>query len=147
MTPENILQRCHDLVGTVPEDVDQSSGDSLIGFFQSFRPDGTALQGLFDGLSVAVDLQNRLDKLFTAAGDDRRPEGGRDAYFVIRKPEPLDPTLASELAIQWLAGIRQLADTLGEPGIGMCCNLHQRCGCLRVSPLNTRKTIPKNRIF
>lgn len=118
MTPENILQRCHDLVGTVPEDVDQSSGDSLIGFFQSFRPDGTALQGLFDGLSVAVDLQNRLDKLFTAAGDDRRPEGGRDAYFVIRKPEPLDPELAGELASQWLGGIRQLADTLGEPGIG-----------------------------
>ena len=100
MTPEQFIQRCHDLIGSVPEDADQSNGECLIGFFQSFRPDGMALQGIFEGIPVATDLQNRLDNLFIAAGDDRRPEGGRDAYFVIRKPDPLDPTVASELAQQ-----------------------------------------------
>ncbi|MGI9467227.1 MAG: apolipoprotein acyltransferase [Rubripirellula sp.] len=112
MTPEQLIQRCHDLIGSVPEDADPSNGESLIGFFQSFRPDGLALQGIFDGIPVATELQTRLDNLFIAAGNDRRPEGGRDAYFVIRKPEPLDPTVASELTQQWLDGIRQFAKTM-----------------------------------
>ena len=117
MTPEDLIQRCHDLIGSVPEDADPSNGESLIGFFQSFRPDGMALQGMFDGISVGADLQKRLDQLFTAAGDDRRPEGGRDAYFVIRKPEPLDPTVASELTQQWLEGIRKFAEGVDAPTI------------------------------
>lgn len=117
MTPEQFIQRCHDLIGSVPEDADQSNGESLIGFFQSFRPDGMALQGIFEGIPVATDLQSRLDNLFIAAGDDRRPEGGRDAYFVIRKPDPLDPTVASELTQQWLCGIRQFAEAMNASSI------------------------------
>ena len=114
MTPENLMQRCHDLIGSASGEVAQANGDSLIGFFQSFRPDGMALHGVFDGIPVATELQARLDNLFIAAGDDRRSGGGRDAYFVIRKPEPLDPTLASELANRWLAGIHQFADAVGK---------------------------------
>ncbi len=117
MTPEKLIQRCHDLIGSASEEVDRSNGDSLIGFFQSFRPDGTGLHGLFDGIPVASDLQSRLDNVFIAAGDDRRPQGGRDAYFVIRKPDPLDPTLAGELASQWLHGLRQFAEVLGVADI------------------------------
>ncbi len=118
MTPEILFQRCQDLIGSEAEEVEQLDGDSLIGFFQSFRPDGAAVNGLFDGISCATDLHHRLQNLYTAAGDDRRPQGGRDAYFVIRKPEPLDPALAEELACRWLEGICELAESVSEPLLG-----------------------------
>ena len=117
MTPEKLIQRCHDLIGSSSEDIDQSNADSLIGFFQSFRPDGSGLHGLFDGIPFASELQNRLDNVFIVAGDDRRPQGDRDAYFVIRKPAPLDPALAGDLARQWVNGVRQFAEALGVADI------------------------------
>jgi len=117
MSPETLIRRCHELIGTVPEDIDVLDGESLIGFFQSFRPDGLALNGLFNGLPEAAELHHRLDQLFVAAGADRRAQGGRDAYFVIRNPAPLDPERADQLAAQWLTGVRQFAESLGEVGI------------------------------
>ena len=113
MSPETLVHRCHELIGTVPEEIDSCDGESLIGFFQSFRPDGVALQGLFDGLPMGPELQRRLDQLFVSAGEDRRPQGGRDAYFVIRNPEPLDPDKANQLADQWLTGVHEFAMSLG----------------------------------
>lgn len=117
MSPETLIQRCYDLIGSVPEQSDPANGESLIGFFQSFRPDGKALDGIFDGIPVAAELQRRLDQLFAAAGDDRRPEGGRDAYFVIRNPKPMAPNTASELTQQWLEGLRQFAEIVNAPNI------------------------------
>ena len=117
MSPETLVRRCHELIGTVPEGLDLLDGDSLIGFFQSFRPDGLALNGLFNGLPTAPELQRRLDLLFVSAGDDRRAQGGRDAYFVIRNPQPLDPEKANQFADQWLSGVYQLAASVGEVGI------------------------------
>lgn len=127
-SPEQLLQKCHEyaMLGTEAE----LDADSLIGFFQAFRPDGRALDGLFDGLPVADQLHRRLDSLFEAAGDDRRPTGGRDAYFVVRSPSPLDPKKAETLTTAWLSELRSLAKTLGQ-----------------VSLLNTLDPLPTIRVL
>jgi hypothetical protein len=113
MSTESLLRRFHDLACVDPETA--VDADSLIGFFQVFRPDGAAIAELYDDLEMGPELIDRLGRLYEAAGDDRRPQGGRDAYFVVRRPPPIDPDLAHSLAHQWLTGIGELALALGDP--------------------------------
>lgn len=117
MNTDALLQRFHDRANLRPEQ--PTDPDSLIGFFQNFRPDGKALVDLFDdlelgGSEVGASLADRLESLYQVAGDDRRPQGGRDAYFVVRGPKPIDPDVAGDLATQWLVGIRDLAIAVGD---------------------------------
>lgn len=98
MTTEVLLEKCHRLAESEPVEL---NADSLIGFFQTFRPDGAALAGLFDDLDAGDQLHDRLQQLYRAAGDDRRPDGVRDAYFVVRRPPPIDSGLACKLAQPW----------------------------------------------
>lgn len=113
MPTEELIKRFHQVAGFGPEV--SCDPDSLIGVFQAFRPDGHAIRGLFDTLDdQGVELECRLTRLFEAAGDDRRPQGGRDAYFVVRNPPPLDPDEAADLGARWLAGIQSLAITVGD---------------------------------
>ncbi|MEM9588853.1 MAG: apolipoprotein acyltransferase, partial [Planctomycetota bacterium] len=77
----DLLERCQRAAAI---EIDpQAQPDDLIGFFQSFRPDGNGLEGLFDDLPLGDLLHQRLAELFSAAGDDRRPTGGRDVYFIV----------------------------------------------------------------
>lgn len=112
MSTQTLLQKFHDLAGFNEEM--EMDADSLIGFFQTFRPDGHAVDGLFEELSMGEQLQDRLEQLYMTAGDDRRPQGGRDAYFVVRNPPKIDPDLASNLAKSWLTGVRDLSTSLGD---------------------------------
>ncbi|MDG2223273.1 MAG: apolipoprotein acyltransferase [Rubripirellula sp.] len=112
MSTESLIRRFHDLACVAPET--ELDADSLIGFFQVFRPDGAAIAGLYEDFDVGDQLIERLGRLYAAAGDDRRPQGGRDAYFVVRRPLPLDPKLAESLATQWLTGIAELALHVGD---------------------------------
>lgn len=109
---QEVLRRMADSVGLDPSKLDDE--DALIGFFQSFRPDGRGLAGMFDGLPAGEGLHQRLDQLFAAAGDDRRPQGGRDAYFVVRQPPPIDPEVAREAAERWLVRTGRLAAHVGR---------------------------------
>ena len=115
MSTQALLRRCHDLVGIDEENADDA--DSLIGFFQSFRPDGLALSGLYEELEIGDELHARLDQLYEAAGNDRRPQGGRDAYFVVRRPSVLDPEVAQTLGQSWLSGLHALAIAVGNQEI------------------------------
>jgi len=125
MSTEILLQKCHDRAGIDPETALEP--DSLIGFFQLFRPDGAAIVDLFEDLEEGDLLQARLRQLYEIAGEDRRASGGRDAYFLVRHPEALDPDVASRLASSWIhelatmarmVGEHQVAETLGtEPSI------------------------------
>ena len=107
MNPEELIRRCHRLAGHSPEAI--ADADSLISFFQVFRPDGNGLAGLFADLECGNELHQRLDELFIAAGDDRRPTGGRDVYFVVRQPKPIDPDEVKEAGADWLRGVREIA--------------------------------------
>ena len=111
MTTEHLIAKCHRFAESEP---DEMSPDSLIGFFQTFRPDGEALAGLFDHLDVGDELHDRLQQLFFVAGDDRRPDGNRDAYFVVRRPPVLDADAARELAGTWLTRLASLAEISGS---------------------------------
>lgn len=113
MPTEELIRRLHEFAGIGPEV--SADPDSLIGVFQSFRPDGREISGLFDSLQQRGGaLESRLELLFEAAGDDRRPQGGRDAYFVVRNPPPLDPEEARDLGTRWLTGVQSLATQVGD---------------------------------
>lgn len=112
MTPEDLIRRCHELAGQPNDTV--ADADSLISFFQVFRPDGNALAGLFAELDCGDALHERLQQLYAAAGDDRRPTGGRDAYFVVRNPPAMTASAAKVAAEAWLIGVREIAVAIGN---------------------------------
>lgn len=112
MSVEALIRHVHHHAGT--GDGDAVDSDSLIGIFQAFRPDGKQLPGILDPLAEGKAIEERLDLLFSAAGEDRRPQGGRDAYFVVRNPPKLDPDDAEQTAIQWLTGLRSIAEKVGD---------------------------------
>ena len=114
----DMILRCHDLAQVDPDT--KPDADSLIGFFQAFRPDGAALHDLFDELDCGDDLFDRLSGLYEAAGEDRRPNGGRDAYFVVRDPDPVEPVVAESYAMSWIEGIREIAQHAGNQEILDC---------------------------
>lgn len=104
---ETLFQRCREAAAMESDcPVDP---DSLIGFFQTFRPDGRGLMGIFEELPGGTQLHERLDELFAATGDDRRPQGGRDAYFIIRQPPSIEPDEVANLTRLWLENLRWLA--------------------------------------
>ncbi|WP_146600157.1 apolipoprotein acyltransferase [Novipirellula aureliae] len=98
-----------------PPQEELKAEDGLIGFFQNFRPDGSGLHSLFEKMPsgeqthTANRLLDRLELLFRFAGDPERPEGGRDAYFIVRNPEPIQPQRVEQLGEQWLGNLHQLA--------------------------------------
>ena len=97
-----------------------SEADSLIGLFQNYRPDGKGLRGLFSDLApwldqeIGLELEARLERLFEVAGDDRRPQGGRDAYFVVRRPPPISVEQATTWATKWVSSLAELAINVGD---------------------------------
>ena len=108
MNLEEYIHQCRQMTGN--ETTDPLTPDSLIGLFQCFRPDGKSIKAIFPTMEEKEDLTDRLDQLFQVAGNDRRPDGGRDAYFVIRQPPPLTPSEADQLGRSWLDGIRSLIE-------------------------------------
>ena len=127
MDTEQLILQMHGRAGTHPEE--SVDADSLIGFFQSFRPGGIPDSRLFSGLEIfdladsenpiAKRLDQRLTQLFEVAGDHHRPGGGKDAYFVVRKPNAIDPDLVERLARDLLGNLAELAITVGDAETAM----------------------------
>ncbi|QDT12083.1 apolipoprotein acyltransferase [Planctomycetes bacterium K23_9] len=112
MPTELLIRRFHELANL--EAPAENDPDALIGFFQMFRPDGRALEGLFDSLDCGRELHRRLDDLYAIAGDDRRPQGGRDAYFIVRRGPLIGAERVGELGTAWLTGMKELAAEVGD---------------------------------
>ncbi|TWT82908.1 hypothetical protein CA13_43710 [Planctomycetes bacterium CA13] len=111
-TTQNLVNRFHEVGYANQTNSDAESlapEDGLIGFFQNFRPNGEGVDGLFAETPWGGELLRRLKRLFDFAGDDRRPQGGRDVYFIVRNPKPLEPDDAQTLAQQWLGNLHDLA--------------------------------------
>lgn len=112
--PHNqILRQMGEAIGLAPDAALED--DAFVGFFQAFRPDGNGLAGVFDGLGVGDELLERLTDLFEVAGDDRRPQGGKDAYFVVRNPDEIAPQLVELAGQRWIDRLGDLATSLGRP--------------------------------
>lgn len=122
MTTAPFVEHCRSLAAQLgvtesqgsPPAPEASDSESLIGFFQLFRPDGKRLAGLFDALPQGNELCERLQRVFEVAGDDRRPGGGRDAFFIVRSPSPLSVELAEHHCSTWVQGLRQIAEAVGD---------------------------------
>lgn len=107
----NMLARCREIAG-IADDA-PLDGDALIGILQRYRPDGSALAGIFDELPNGVSLASRLQQLYDVAGDSARPGGGQDAYFIVRTPPQADPDEIRQWASQWLGSLHSLAVQTG----------------------------------
>lgn len=110
MEPEKLIRQCCQVAGidaANPEDP-----ESLIGFVQHFRPRGEGIEAALNGLPRAEDFLNRLGTLYQLCGDPRRPDGGKDVYFIIRKPLPIDPADVETLVGHWITQMVDLAERL-----------------------------------
>lgn len=115
MNQEAFIQKCLQLTGN--ETAEPHTPDSLIGLFQCFRPDGKAIASIFTDMAENEELVDRMEELFQAAGNDQRPDGGRDAYFVVRRPSPLEPQHAETLGLSWIKGLHELAKHSDQPNL------------------------------
>lgn len=119
MNAKDLYRHACELAGVRPgsgHGPEQTEAETLIGLFQTFRPDGRGVETLFADLPGGSELLDRLGELYAAAGDDRRPQGGRDAYFVVRTPPAIDPSEVEAAAACWLEGLRRFAESVGaEP--------------------------------
>lgn len=106
-----MLARLRELTGIAADE--SCDGDALIGILQRFRPDGSALSGLFDDLPNGASLAGRLRQIYEVAGDSARPGGGQDAYFIVRTPPQADPDQIRDWASQWLVSLHSLAVQTG----------------------------------
>jgi len=139
-----LTDRCRDFSGLAPEaDVDAGA---MIGLFQRFRPDGRGLKGLYDGLAHDESLHDRLTQLFEAAGDDGKNGGGRDAYFIVRKPPVLDADVAQDHGQHWLKSIKQMAERVGNTALAESLQTLPRIRVLEgmppKQPKSDRQTFP-----
>jgi len=107
-----LRDRCRDLARMDHDAV--VDANSMIGFFQRFRPDGKGLVGLYDNLPNGAEYHRRLDQLYEACGDGRRSAAGRDAYFVVRQPPPISPDAAESYATAWLESLQRIAARLAN---------------------------------
>lgn len=107
----DVLARLRNLAGIAQDQ--PCDGDTLIGMLQRFRPDGSPLVGLFDGLPNGTELASRLQQLYKVAGDSARPGGGQDAYFIVRTPPSADADEVHRWATQWLQSLLALAEQTG----------------------------------
>ena len=107
-----LIDRFREHAGVDPSVADNE--EALIGFFQNYRPDGLALSNLYDDLPHAEELSRRVDRLFAVAGEDRRPQGGRDAYFVVRKAVLLSAAKVESHGRRWLSELATLGRALNQ---------------------------------
>lgn len=82
---------------------------TLVGVFQILRPDVEPLRQLFLGLDRGLLVYERLAKVYQIAGDSRRPDGMKDAFFLVRQPPRLDPTMLREAASGFFRSLANLA--------------------------------------
>lgn len=106
MNAQAIIERLKQAANVPSED---PSADSLIGVFQTFRPDGLALAGIFDDVEGGQEFAHRMGQVYDASGEARRPDAMHDAYFIVRQPAPISADAAGRHARDFFANLAELA--------------------------------------
>lgn len=119
MDQSALLKRCQQLAG-IPYQPGNSAADSIdatdsdwsaedaIGFFQTFRPRGENIEKVFRDVPHGEELLERIKEVYALAGDPTRPDGARDAYFVVRKPVKISTEVARHACTEWLKQLAEL---------------------------------------
>ena len=79
------------------------SGDTLVGLFQSFRPDGIPAETLLEDYAGGGEVYDRLQQVFEATCNVKRSDGMLDAYFIVRRPPPISSADAQRLGERFSA--------------------------------------------
>jgi hypothetical protein len=85
--------------------------DKLFGMFDRYRPHGAGLERLLSDQGIEGRVRARLQRVFDVTAPGRQPG---DAYFVVRRYEPIDETRAVELTRVYLNGLQKLAEHMGN---------------------------------
>jgi hypothetical protein len=112
MDNSTFFNRCKELSGDASRR--RWTAHDLAGFFQYFRPDGKALEGLFHDIPAGVDVYKRLQKIYRATAAASQGPQGIDAYFTIRNPEPAPIGDLARYATAQLTNWRQMAAQINQ---------------------------------
>lgn len=104
-----------DLLAAAAGAAQYESGDSLIGLFQAFRPDGLPAASLLDDYQGGEQVRSRLEVVYAAVANFNRSDAMKDAYFIVRLPPPLDAAEVQKLAKQFSSGLIVLGRELCSP--------------------------------
>lgn len=81
----------------------------MVGLFQAFRPDPAPLEAVFEEVPGGDEVFERLEEVYAIAGDPRRPDGMKDAYFIVRRPQVSPADQLREMAEDFFRILGNLA--------------------------------------
>lgn len=108
MDKEAFFNHCKALAGDT-SDAPWTDCD-LAGFFQSFRPNGQALEPLFRDIPGGDEIYSRLKQIYAATASSYQRGTETDAYFIVRKPQKIDIDMLSRSAAAQLTNWRRIAE-------------------------------------
>lgn len=106
-----VVSRLCELAGLAAQD---DSPDALVGIFQSFRPSGDALDGIFDEVEGGAEFERRLRSIYAATQTSQRYDSMTDAYFIVRNPPGMPSASAQSSATQFFDGLVGIVGRYGD---------------------------------
>jgi hypothetical protein len=85
--------------------------DEIFGFFQRFRPTGDGLEDALLPLPQGRAILDRIRPVFLVTSDGWQNAESFDAYFIVRKPAPIDPATAEALVRSHLTNVAEIASS------------------------------------
>ena len=82
----------------------------MVGLIQQFRPDPGPLEPVFSETEECREVYSRLQSVFRAAGNPRRSNGMKDAFFIVRDPEPVTEEVLQNAGADFLDQLSALAN-------------------------------------
>ena len=112
-----IQEFCDRMSRLVDQQLDPGDPETLVGAFQKLRPDCQELEPLFELLPGGAPVFERLEMIYRVAGDPRRPDGMKDAFFVVRNPVAVEPGAVRRQAERYWNALATLAFEQGQDSL------------------------------
>lgn len=116
----NLPEFCNQIAALNIQDVQPEEPRSLVGMFQKLRPDPAVLEPIFDQVVNGDEVYERLVKVYEICGHPRRPDGMKDAFFIVRDPDAVAPEVVQSLGQEFFKGLGLLAFELNHDELATC---------------------------